>query len=130
MVITVEKLQTLNSLVRTSMALIVFGAVGVVSWIGFQTYRAADPQLTQVQQALEHEVLFPLRIQKLFLQPVRCSLIRPEFIQVIQDFLGSLILHAQDFAFLLCHGFPEVVEPAFQPVQPFAQSVDTFGHNP
>jgi hypothetical protein len=53
MVSTIEKLQTLNSLVRTVMALIVFGAVGVVSWFGFKTYHAADQELTQTQRALE-----------------------------------------------------------------------------
>ncbi|MCL4203650.1 MAG: hypothetical protein KJ000_14190 [Pirellulaceae bacterium] len=48
----IEKLQTLNSVVRTLMALIVFGAAGTIGWIGYQRYHAADQQLSQAQQAL------------------------------------------------------------------------------
>ncbi len=50
---TMEKLQTLNSLIRTLLALVVVGGVGSVSWYGYQTYHAADQQLVDAQRELE-----------------------------------------------------------------------------
>jgi hypothetical protein len=50
---TMEKLQTLNSLLRTLMALIVFAAVGTIGWLGYQTYHAAPQDLLRAQQELE-----------------------------------------------------------------------------
>jgi hypothetical protein len=50
---TMEKLQTLNSLLRTLMALIVFAAVGTIGWLGYHTYYAADQGLLRARQELE-----------------------------------------------------------------------------
>jgi hypothetical protein len=50
---TLEKLQTLNSLLRTMMALVVFAAVGAVSWLSYQTYYAADQELVRAQRDLD-----------------------------------------------------------------------------
>jgi hypothetical protein len=48
-----EKLQTLNSLMRTTMALILFAAVGTLGWVSYQTYYAADRELELAQRELE-----------------------------------------------------------------------------
>ena len=39
---TIEKLQTINSLIRTVLALTVFGGVGAAGWYGYTTYNAAE----------------------------------------------------------------------------------------
>jgi hypothetical protein len=55
MVNTIEKLQTLNSLIRTVLALVVVGGVGTVSWYGYHTYTAADQQLESTQRSLREK---------------------------------------------------------------------------
>ena len=50
---TMEKLQTLNSLLRTMMAVLVFAAVGAFTWLGYQTYHAADQELVRAQRELD-----------------------------------------------------------------------------
>jgi len=39
---TIEKLQTVNSLIRTLLALVLFGGVGAAGWYGYTTYNAAE----------------------------------------------------------------------------------------
>jgi hypothetical protein len=39
---TIEKLQTINSLIRTILALTVFGGVGAAGWYGYTTYNATE----------------------------------------------------------------------------------------
>jgi len=50
---TIEKLQTINSLIRTLLALGVFGGLGAVSWYGYTTYNAAEIEGQRMGAALE-----------------------------------------------------------------------------
>jgi hypothetical protein len=49
---TFEKLQTINSVIRTLLGLVVVGGIGTASWYGYQTYTAADKDLENAQKAL------------------------------------------------------------------------------
>ncbi|MBC8872878.1 MAG: hypothetical protein H8E44_25875 [Planctomycetes bacterium] len=49
---TFEKLQTINSVIRTLLGLVVVGGIGTASWYGYQTYTAADQELADAQQKL------------------------------------------------------------------------------
>ena len=53
MATTFEKLQTINSVIRTMLGLVVVGGIGTASWYGYQTYTAADKDLADVQKKLE-----------------------------------------------------------------------------
>jgi len=53
MATTFEKLQTINSVIRTMLGLVVVGRIGTASWYGYQTYTAADKDLADVQKKLE-----------------------------------------------------------------------------
>jgi len=50
---TIEKLQTINSLIRTALALTVFGGVGVAGWYGYTTYNAAEIEGQRKDAALQ-----------------------------------------------------------------------------
>jgi len=50
---TFEKLQTINSIIRTFLGLVVVGALGAGGWYGYQTYTAADRELTDARKTLE-----------------------------------------------------------------------------
>ena len=50
---TIEKLQTINSLIRTVLALTVFGGVGVAGWYGYTTYNAAEIEGQRKDAALQ-----------------------------------------------------------------------------
>jgi len=47
-----ETLRSLNSFVRTLLAVVVVGGVSGASWIGYQTYHAADLELQEKSRAL------------------------------------------------------------------------------
>lgn len=49
---TFEKLQTINSVIRTLLGLVVVGGIGAASWYGYQTYTAADKDLENAQKQL------------------------------------------------------------------------------
>ena len=50
---TVETLSTINSFVRTLLALVVVGAVGAGGWWGYSTYHANDLTLKRKQKDLD-----------------------------------------------------------------------------
>ena len=50
---TIEKLQTINSLIRTLLALGVFGGLGAAGWYGYTTYNAAEIEGRRKDAALE-----------------------------------------------------------------------------
>ena len=50
---TIEKLQTINSVIRTLLALTVFGGVGVAGWYGYTTYNAAELEGQRKDAALQ-----------------------------------------------------------------------------
>ncbi len=61
---TIEKLQTVNSLIRTLLALVLFGGVGAAGWYGYTTYNAAeiegqrkDAVLREKEQQLASSIL-------------------------------------------------------------------------
>jgi hypothetical protein len=61
---TIEKLQTINSLIRTVLALTVFGGVGAAGWYGYTTYNAAEidgRRKDEALQAKEQELAKTLR---------------------------------------------------------------------
>lgn len=49
---TFEKLQTINSVIRTLLGLVVVGGIGTASWYSYQTYTAADRDLEDAQNQL------------------------------------------------------------------------------
>ena len=49
---TFEKLQTINSVIRTLLGLVVVGGIGTASWYGYQTYTAADKDLENAHKEL------------------------------------------------------------------------------
>lgn len=50
---TIEKLQTINSVIRTLLALTVFGGVGAAGWYGYTTYNAAEIEDQRKDAALQ-----------------------------------------------------------------------------
>lgn len=52
---TIEKLQTINSLIRTLLALAVFGGAGVAGWYGYTTYNAAEIEGQRKDAALQEK---------------------------------------------------------------------------
>ncbi len=52
---TFEKLQTINSVIRTLLALVVVGGAGTAGWYGYQTYTAADQELENAKKTLEEK---------------------------------------------------------------------------
>jgi len=50
---TIEKLQTINSLIRTVLALTVFGGVGAAGWYGYTTYNAVEIESQRKDAALQ-----------------------------------------------------------------------------
>ena len=50
---TIEKLQTVNSLIRTLLALTVFGGLGAAGWYGYTTYNAAEIENQRRDAALQ-----------------------------------------------------------------------------
>ena len=50
---TIEKLQTINSVIRTLLALTVFGGVGAAGWYGYTTYNAAEIEGQRKDAALQ-----------------------------------------------------------------------------
>jgi hypothetical protein len=65
---TIEKLQTINSLIRTVLALTVFGGVGAAGWYGYTTYNAAEidgQRQAAALQAKEEELAKTLRQVKM-----------------------------------------------------------------
>lgn len=50
---TFEKLQTINSVIRTLLGLAVVGGIGAASWFGYQTFTAADKDLETAQKELQ-----------------------------------------------------------------------------
>lgn len=65
MTTTFEKLQTINSVIRTMLGLVVVGGIGAASWYGYQTFTSADRELEDAQQALadKDEKLAESRLQ-------------------------------------------------------------------
>jgi len=52
---TIEKLQTVNSLIRTLLALVVFGGAGAAGWYGYTTYNAAEIEERRKDEALQEK---------------------------------------------------------------------------
>jgi len=50
-----RKLQTINSLIRTVLALVVFGGAGAAGWYGYTTYNAAEIEGRRKDAALEEK---------------------------------------------------------------------------
>ena len=50
---TIDKLQTINSLVRTALALVFFGALGAAGWYGYATFNAAEIEARRMDAALQ-----------------------------------------------------------------------------
>jgi multidrug efflux pump subunit AcrA (membrane-fusion protein) len=61
---TIEKLQTVNSLIRTLLALGVFGGLGAAGWYGYTTYNAAEIEGREKDAALEAQAAELDRIQQ------------------------------------------------------------------
>jgi hypothetical protein len=52
---TFEKLQTINSIIRTLLALVVVGGAGIAGWYGYETYTSADQELEDAKKTLEEK---------------------------------------------------------------------------
>lgn len=52
---TIEKLQTVNSFIRTLLALVLFGGAGTAGWYGYTTYNAAEIESQRKDAALQEK---------------------------------------------------------------------------
>lgn len=52
---TIEKLQTVNSLIRTLLAVVLMGGAGTAGWYGYTTYNAAEIEAQQKDAALQEK---------------------------------------------------------------------------